>query len=302
MPNLTYSLLINTKSRKSRNWADSIENLLSKNGIELDRRKTVKSSEQLHEALREETKLKPDVLIIGGGDGTIDTAINYIADSDITLAIIPLGTSNYFAKALKLPINNIEENIRIIAKNQKEKITLGRANGHYFSTMAAVGLSVQVAQNVSDQSKRFLGHLAYYLRGIVEIMHHKSFWCEIILDDDKPIQFFTHQVVVTNGRYEGVVRMSPKSSFRHGQLSVVIFGRTEKRLVHLKNILYFIFPSWIRTQPFALSAKKITINTRPVRAIEIDGEVVSQTPVKFEVAPNFIDIVCDPKLLQGDNS
>lgn len=88
--------------------------------------------------------------------------------------------------------------------------------------------------------------------------------------------------------------MRTKTSIDKGEISVIIFGRNKKRLVVLKNIIYFVIPSWVRMQPLALVGKNIKITTSPTRSVEVDGEVVSQTPATFKVKNNAVEVFYRP--------
>ena len=294
MSGITYALIINVKSRKSRDWLKTIMAAFERYGIDLARVHVVKTKQEIKEVLEAEARAEPDVLIIGGGDGTIVSAINHIIGTNIRLAVLPLGTTNNFARSLNLPTMNIAKSVKIIADGKRKKIALGWDNGHYFTNLSAIGLTTQMAANVSDRNKRFFGQTAYYVQGFIELLRHRPFECTITVDSQKPLHLVTHQLVVANGKYHGPVRMRTKTSIDKGEISVIIFGRNKKRLVVLKNIIYFVIPSWVRMQPLALVGKNIKITTSPTRSVEVDGEVVSQTPATFKVKNNAVEVFYRP--------
>ena len=248
------------------------------------------SRDAFTEALLTEEKENPDLLIIGGGDGTIHSIINHIDRATTTIAILPLGTVNNFAKSLGLK-NGVETAVKAIAANQTKVLPLGSVNGHLFTNLSAVGITVNVAQNISDKTKKFLGRPAYYLQGIYEVLIHKPFMCELTIDDQPTQRFYTHQIVVANGRYHGPVRFIAGDHISSGHLTAVIFGRNKRRLAHLKSILYFVVPKWVRVQPVAMHGTHMKIVTEPSRAIEVDGEAVTNTPGRYELIEDGLTVI-----------
>jgi len=284
------SLIMNVNSRRSRDWRRQIVRLSSKLDIDIRRQHFINSRDDFTKAIATEMQERPDLLIVGGGDGTIHSVINLIDLQQTTLAILPLGTVNNFARSLKIK-RNIRKALTTIANGKIKKVHLGQVNGHRFTNLAAVGVSANVAQNVSDKTKRVAGKLAYYMQGLYEIIVHKPFVCEVNIDDGETKIFYTHQIVIANGDYSGKVRFIPGANIDAGHLMMVIFGRDKRRWVHLKNIIYFIVPSWLRAQPLAIKAEKITIHTNPVRAIEVDGEAVSHTPAEFTIEKRILSVI-----------
>jgi len=289
------ALIVNAKSRKGRDWTEEILSLCEKYEIELQRSHIIKNGEAFKRALRTETREKPDLLIVAGGDGTIHSVINHIDLTATTLAIIPLGTVINFARSLGIKNHDVAGALKVVAAGHSKQVHLGSVNGHLFTNLSAIGVSVKVAQNISDTSKRILGRTAYYLRGIYEIVTHKSFLCELQIDNEPVQTFHTHQIVVANGKFHSLVRLTPGANIDAGHLTVIVFGRSKRRLVHLKNILYFIFPGWVRAQPLAINGRVIRITTSPARAVEVDGEAVSQTPAEFSIQKNALRVIYKAK-------
>lgn len=76
-------------------------------------------------------------MVVGGGDGTLHTAANALARTDISLGILPLGTFNHFAKDLELPLD-LEEAIHTVSTGMTKAVDLGEVNGHLFLNNASM--------------------------------------------------------------------------------------------------------------------------------------------------------------------
>ena len=104
-----------------------------------------------------------DLIVAAGGDGTINEVVNGVAplEDRPRLAFIPTGTTNDYARALKIPMGNPVEAAKIIAKNQTIKMDIGRAFGNkYFINIAAAGTLSELTYRVPSEAKSRLGYFA----------------------------------------------------------------------------------------------------------------------------------------------
>lgn len=113
------------------------------------------TSEQLTGVLNEVCHGKFNIVVIGGGDGTLRTAASYLARTSMALGILPLGTFNNFARTLKIPLL-LEEAVEVIAKGTQTRVDVAEINGHTFINNASVGLYVR-AVRLREMLRRRLG-------------------------------------------------------------------------------------------------------------------------------------------------
>jgi diacylglycerol kinase family enzyme len=88
-------------------------------------------------------------VVAAGGDGTIHEVVNGIADSNVALGLMPMGTMNVFANELGLPANDLGRCWEIIRAEQVRWVDLPTANGRHFAQLAGVGLDAQVVKETS---------------------------------------------------------------------------------------------------------------------------------------------------------
>lgn len=120
-----------------------------------------------HQIDHEVNRLKDlgiDVLLVGGGDGTISTAAKALCNTDLSLAILALGTRNHFARDLGVPLEPIEA-IRLLDRLQVQKIDLGEVNGHTFINNATIGFYPKIVKERDKKTqkhgwKKWRAHLA----------------------------------------------------------------------------------------------------------------------------------------------
>lgn len=143
-----------------------------------------------------------DLIVAAGGDGTINEVVNGIAPlrRRPKMAIIPTGTTNDYARALKVPRGNPIEAARLIGKNQTILMDIGLAqnkkdgqdNRHYFINIAAAGTLTELTYSVPSQLKTTFGYLAYVVKG-AELLPQ--------------VQFIPVRVKHDKGVFEGKVSM-----------------------------------------------------------------------------------------------
>lgn len=110
---------------------------------------------------------KYDIVIAAGGDGTLNEVVNGLAEQDYRpkVGLIPVGTTNDFARALHIP-RDILAATDIIIKGDTIPIDIGRMNKKYFINIAGGGRLTELTYEVPSKLKTVLGQLAYYLKGI----------------------------------------------------------------------------------------------------------------------------------------
>ncbi len=286
-------VLINAHSRKARHLLDQIQQDFSVaenpfNIIDLIIVRRKKDFPRVFERIQNNKEM--ECLIIGSGDGTITSCINQLRGRDITYGIIPLGTCNTFACNLGLPLD-YEEAVAVIKRKNPTSVALGEANGKLFTCNAAIGVSGRVAENISDKTKRYLGQLGYVMSGFKELMRHDAFECVLHIGESTKV-FKTHQLLIANGRYHGQVPISTAASVFKDQLVLVAFGTGVSRWRHLASMARFalgrhVFDDDTMILPFTNG----TLETKPLRNIELDGEPASATPLEIRVVPNAVNVL-----------
>ena len=105
-------------------------------------------------------------VLIAGGDGTVDLAVNIMKKKGIELpiAILPAGTANDFAKYIGMP-EDMEAACEQILNSEAKKLDIGKINNKYFLNVASTGLFTDVSQRTDDNLKNTIGKFAYYVEG-----------------------------------------------------------------------------------------------------------------------------------------
>ncbi len=176
-------LIINPHSRNGSQAEvlDEAVRLLESSGFEVS---VCESESEAHlVSLIEEYDREDGIVIIGGGDGTISSALETLHNCQRTLAIFPMGTANDLARSLGVP-DDLLAAAQVISDDRREHISLARINNeHFFVNVAHVGLGVDVTRELTSDSKKFFGVFAYLGAFFKAIKRNKSFKVDIKTED-----------------------------------------------------------------------------------------------------------------------
>ena len=284
------SLLINFHSRRSRQAYGELEQACLDSGIELDKVYELKKNVDFGRTIASIKRAKPKLLIVAGGDGTVSKTLSLMAGSPIEIGIVPLGTTNNFARSLDLPLT-VSEAVKVIADSAAQPVDLGVVGRHYFTNVAGIGMSALVAKGVSDQQKRRYGRLAYAIVGLKHLIKHKPFFVTVT-DKDKELElhFETHQIIVANGRYHAGRKIAEGASVDSQQLIVFAIGGRSRWSFMARMLDFYVGNRKSVRHASYLIARDIAIETSSRTPSEVDGEIYESTPLKFKIAADAIKI------------
>lgn len=290
MKQLKAELLVNVASRQAREACDDVIDVCQRNGIELTKVIRLSQPQRLHSVLKKVIERKPQLLIVGSGDGTVSDVVDHLANTDIQLGIVPLGTTNNFARSLGLPMG-MEAAIQRIVAAEPKKIDLGMINDDYFANVAGFGLSADVAATIPNSLKKRYGRLAYAIQGVKRLIHHKPFIATISSRSGKlTLNIKTHQLIVANGSYHAGTEIASDATVDNKQLIVFKLGGPSRLSLIWHMIDFYVGKRSAVANTAFLIAKDIQITTsRPVR-IELDGEVKEKTPAHVQVKGSVLRV------------
>lgn len=230
-----------------------------------------------------------DLIIIGGGDGSLNCAADALAESNKPLGILPLGTANDLARTLNIP-TDLAAACRVIADGHTRRIDLGRVNNKPFFNAASIGLSVAITRRLSKGAKGLLGVLAYAVTAVRALGSGRPFRTEIRCDGETH-RARTVQITVGNGRhYGGGLTVAEDAAPDDGRLDVYSL-----EVGHWFGLLPLLPALWRgnfkgREQVRVLRGRVVEVVTRRPRSVTADGEVVTRTPAVFTVQPGAVTV------------
>lgn len=288
------ALIVNAASRSGASAFETARDHLRALGIPLTSCHPVREPERLPEVLAHVVEKGHDLVIIGGGDGSLSTAVDLLAHRDVTLGVLPLGTANDFARTLGIP-SDLRAACATIAGGKLVDVDLGQVGDNHFVNLASVGLSVGVSHALAPSLKKRLGPIAYPIAAAVAYRRHRPFtaWLEFPDDDHEPVRLDDLlQVAIGNGRhYGGGNVVAPDATIDDQLLDVyaVFAGRLRDHLSMARLLRDGSFVE--HDHAMHLTTQRVTLRTDPEQLINVDGEVVASTPETFVVDHNALDVV-----------
>ena len=234
---------------------------------------------------RDVSKLKSmvqnhDVLVVVGGDGTVNLAVNAIVNTQCQLAILPAGTGNDFARQFGRSIHQWRDSV---FSAQTYGVDLGRANQRYFINILGLGYSADVVKQLNDVKRKHM--LSYLWAGL------RMLFSEAGILTRSPVTGASQNMLMllfANGPYFAAgIRSVPLASFDNGVLNCLQVT-PKSQFARLKIFLAMLFAKHEHLKGVSqTSLVEYKVSTENLD-IEADGEIIGQTPVLIRLYPQAI--------------
>ena len=301
------ALIVNTRSRTGERAFFQALDHLQEMHVPLGVTYPIRDPARLPEAVQEVLGDGYEFLILGGGDGTVSSVVDFLADRGTLLGLLPLGTANDFARTLDIP-EDIEEACKLIANGKVVDIDLGLAGDNFYVNVASVGLSVEATRALSPWLKKSTGPLAYPVAAIRAFLKHEPFSARLTFPegDHEPVEYDRLlQVAVGNGRfYGGGMIVALESGIDDKTLDIYAIDLGRRRDL-IGAVRYLKSGDFIKTDGVHnFRTPRVRLETDPDLPVNIDGEVVTRTPQDFSVAQNALSVLVpqDSTAARQDNN
>jgi YegS/Rv2252/BmrU family lipid kinase len=235
-----------------------------------------------------------DLVIVGGGDGTLNAAAAALVETGLPLGVLPLGTANDFARTVGIPADPVKA-AETIATQEPRPIDLGEVNGHFFFNVASIGFSAELANDLTEHAKKRWGKLGYAIVAARILLRSRLFTAH--LDHDGTTERIrSMQVSVGNGRhYGGGMTVEETATADDGKLDFYSLEVDHwwRLLALLPSLRKGTQGRWDDVRAFQTT--EVTIRTSRRRAVNTDGELSTYTPAHFRIRPKAILVFAPPK-------
>ncbi|GLY25902.1 diacylglycerol kinase family protein [Micromonospora sp. NBRC 101691] len=283
-------LVINARSRRGRRRYDHARSRLLAAGFDLLGTYPVDRPGQLEESLTAAAALAPDLLVAGGGDGTLSAAARLLAHRDMALGLLPLGTTNNFARTVGVPLD-LDGAVAVLTDGKVIDVDLGLAGDVPFANHVGIGLSADIMLRTPPRLKRITGRLAYPLTALGLLARHRPMRATL-RSAGAEHEFVTHQLYVANGGFHAGRRITADADADDRLLVAYPVGGPTRRGL-LRDTARNAATGHRRTlgdEPF-LAVRELWLETdRPAR-VEVDGELCGQTPIRLGLAANALRVM-----------
>ena len=227
-----------------------------------------------------------DLVLICGGDGTFNESISAIMESgiQISIAYIPLGTTNDLARSLNMPIKDISITKKLL-ESKARVLDIGKFNeNRYFTYIAAFGIMTDVSYKTSQKAKNKYGKLAYYMKAIKELIKIPTYKVKIKFDEEELEGEFIYGGISNSMSIAGFRWFNEEDiDLSDGKFEAIFIRKPKKLSGYFRLLNDFRHKDYMVNRDFVyFKASNIQIQTDENVAWTIDGEYAGDL--------NFVDI------------
>lgn len=232
---------------------------------------------------------KTDIIVVVGGDGSINEVASAIVNSNIILGIIPAGSGNGFANHLNIPLK-INQAIQVINKKNVISIDTATINNKLFISIAGLGFDGHISKKYARVGKR--GFWPYFRLVTEEFGKYKPKTYEIIIDG-KRIRKTAMMINFANTDQFGYnTSIAPEAKINDGLIDVCILQKPP--VIKLPYLVHLLYHKKIHQSRFMElhKAKKVIVKQSKKRTINIDGEAMKLgKKVEVKIDPLSLRII-----------
>jgi diacylglycerol kinase family enzyme len=253
-----------------------------------------KNGEEMIETARNALDNGANLVVAGGGDGTINAVASVMVGSGVPFGVLPLGTLNHFAKDLGIPLD-LDEAVRVLASGQPKEVDVGQVNDRIFLNNSGLGLYPDIVHDREKQQRRLgRGKWVAAFWATLSALRRFPFLSIRMVVDGVRLARRTPFVFIGNNEYsmQGL-SIGERERLDGGKLSLYVAQRPG-RLGLLRFALGALRGTLGEERDFdVLLADEMEIETRRGHLrVATDGEVtVMQTPLRYRVRPGALTVI-----------
>jgi YegS/Rv2252/BmrU family lipid kinase len=257
---------------------------------------TVRPDSQLETVVHNAIKSGIKLIIVAGGDGTIDSVIGAMIGSDATLGIIPIGTRNNVAFNLGIT-GDIANSVSILREGRRLKIDVGQVHcghsRHWFLEVAALGLLTDIYPLADDIQHGKLTMIGELLSTFVSANPSRL---RMVYDEHRQLDTTAHMLVISNMPFLGPhFQISPNVSFRDGRLDLFTFSDMSK----LNMISYAMLSQIGHFEDIGIKhyrIKHVKIRSNPRMPVLADGLILGEGSLSVHIHPRALTVMAGSAL------
>jgi YegS/Rv2252/BmrU family lipid kinase len=284
------SLIVNpTSGGYSRHKIDQVMAALENHGFRPELLMTATAADPPLFARRLCLEEPDPLLMVGGGDGTLNGVLNGLLPGQGTIALLPLGTANVMAR--ELGITSAEEAVRRVVRGTTRMLPVGLIQGtgveKYFFLMAGIGFDGAVVADVRLEEKKLIGKGAYLLAALRRLIEWDR---QLVTLSTEAGEMACHSIVVCNGaRYGGDFVLAPDADLFSPGFQVVCI-RNRSRWTYVRLALALLAGRKPAGEGIATVAlRELAISGS--KALQADGDYVCHTPVRITTVNDFVRMI-----------
>ncbi len=244
-----------------------------------------------------------DIVLVAGGDGTINEAVNGLAGADTMMGIVPVGTGNVLAHQLQMPILSfnvpfqVPEVTEALLAGRVQRVDVGNIGGRRFLCWGGAGLDAEITTRLEPRPRyaKHLGSIPYIIAAFSVASQFRGFRARISVGDRR---FSTRALLIlaSNIRlYAAFFSIARHAKMDDGLLDIFIFkglgfAYAFRHLLHIFSGRYLRDPGVIH-----ILTRQMQIETHPAVAVHLDGDPLGETPAVIKLEPGNLRLLVPPQ-------
>ncbi|MFL6741998.1 MAG: diacylglycerol/lipid kinase family protein [Sphingomicrobium sp.] len=236
-----------------------------------------------------------ELLVVGGGDGTVAAAASALVGTDTRLGVLPLGTLNHFARDLGIA-NDLDEAARLIASGVERRVDVAEMNGRIFINNSAIGLYPLMVIDRDVQRKRLgrskrLAMIVASVRTLVRFNHRRL---TLTVNEEDTARIDTPLLFVGNNDYRlDLAAAGRRDSLDDGELCVLVMRKKTRRGMIAAAVRALVNRTRRDDMVQLDGVKRLRVASRRSHlAVSLDGEVVREAPpLDYRIRPRALQVI-----------
>ena len=241
-----------------------------------------------------------DVVVAGGGDGTVNAVASALIGTSTPMGILPMGTLNHFAKDLKVPID-MEAAVKTIVSGRVKLVDVGEVNGRLFVNNSSLGLYPSIVRLREAIQKSGYQKWPAFVRAVWAIFLRFPRLRLELKSATAPIsRTVTPLLFIGNNPYETTLtQLGSRSAMDQGKLWVVV-PKAETRWQLVAALFTLVRGRSVASDVSAFEAENLVVNNkRSALNIAVDGEVLLlEPPLHYQIRPKALKVIVPSETLQ----
>ncbi|MBZ2168681.1 diacylglycerol/lipid kinase family protein [Marinobacter sp. F4216] len=231
-----------------------------------------------------------DVLLVAGGDGSANFGAQLCLEKDATLAVLPSGTANDFARNLALP-QDPDALCALIAEGRSQLVDVAEFGDRLFLNVAHVGLGTLPVRKSERAGKKLFGRFSYGLELLRRLNAARGFRAEIRCDKSE-VEGRWLSVAIASGAFFGGGNEIPEASANDGQLTMVAIKPRSLGQLLLAFLTVRLNRSRDRTGTVVqMTGQRCSVMTGKAKTVTADGDVAGETPLQVVCRPRCLRVI-----------
>ena len=248
--------------------------------------------------LAREAASEGKLIVVVGGDGTLNEVVNGIVGTNAEVAVLPNGTGQDFGRSHDIP-TRFDDAVAVALNGVAKEVDLGRASfvapdgteaTRVFANVGSAGMSGAVAARANAGSKALGGRATFYYSLVREFLAWENTDVTVSFEGGHrrgPM----HDVIVANGRWHGGgMKLAPDAQPDDGLFDVVLIGDVTKLDFVTTSPKLYSGRHVGHPRVEVLRGAAVDVDAVVPLPLELDGEVAGTTPARYEVVPRALRV------------